>query len=351
MNTLSPETLQESTQNLTSINPENIQSILRGASLLSSGGGGEFSTALQTYRNMNLGPVEVRDLDSFDQNDTIVTIFGLGPVDNDVENALDIARRSLTQFEYEVEQIDGIILGEIGPGLIVESAMAASELDIPVVNADVAGMRAVPSIHNEIIEGSHLNRTPLVAVDSQNEVIIEETLSGEELENRLRGLSSGDLWYITGYAHTASELQETVATGWLQECLNFEQTEVDFMGAGTLVDKDLREIDGHTVGRLVIEGENIFEVFLRNENLLLLQDGETVAEAPNMISLVSPEGYGVYNGNIPEIGTEIEIHRMWHPVWDDNEHILNPEIEGFTVEENRVIYNESEYFDIRGGSQ
>lgn len=349
MNALSSDAYPTETENLdscNSINSENISQILRGVSVLAGGGGGSYTEALENYHSRYTDEVEVRDLDDFSEEDTIATVFGLGPVDHETEDSLAIAQESVEMYESEYGQIDGIILGELGPDLIVEAVAIANRLDIPVVDADVAGMRAVPSIQNEIIEEAGISRTPLVATNGEDSAYIEAG-TGQEIEQEIRELTDGDIWYITGYANTADEYSNSVPQGWLDECISFEESQIERIGQGTLESAEYEEFDGHTVGRMIIQGEETVEIYFQNENLLAYIDGEEIARAPDTISVINNNRIGVNNGHIPEEGEQLEVYQIRHGFWEDTS-CFNLETQHIDADSDTVNFQENTEFDIIG---
>lgn len=349
MNALSSDTYSNNTQNLDScnyINSENIGQILRGSSILSGGGGGSYRESLENYRSHAPNEVEVRDLDEFSEEETIVTVFGLGPVDHETEDPLGVAQQSVEMYESEYGQIDGIILGELGPDLIVEAVAIADRLDIPIADADVAGMRAVPTIQNEIIEGTEISRTPLVATNGEDSAYIEDG-TGQEIEQEIRELTDSDIWYITGYANSATEYSDSAPQGWFDECINPERSQREVLGSGTLESVESEEVDGHTVGRIFIRGEETIELYFQNENLLAYIDGEEAARAPDTISAVDSNGVGINNGNLPEEGEQLEVHRISHDFWQYT-NCFNLETQQISADGDTVNFQENTEFDITG---
>jgi DUF917 family protein len=300
------------------IDSSNIEDILRGASILAGGGGGDYSRAVERFQNFVDSEVEVRPLSMFSEEATIVTVFGLGPVDSSEDNAIELAEESIMEFEENFSEIDGIILGELGPDLVVEAAIIAQRMEIPVADADVAGLRAVPSIQNEIIEASDLDRTPIVATNGEVTEIIRETCSGLEIEQRIRELADDSIWYITGYPATPEQYSESAATEWYDECMN-AFSNCDMIAEGSIVSLETRQVDGHTYGRIEVESENRYTLLFRNENIELQEDGEVIAEAPESITLIH-EGRGVYNGEIPEEGEQVQIAVISFPeIWYESD--------------------------------
>ena len=331
------------------INSDNIAEVLHGASILSGGGGGDYKTAYETYRSLSPNEVEVRNLEDFTEENNLSTTFGLGPVNHSTEDSLDIAQESVDIYESEYGEIDGMILGELGPDLIVEAVAVADRLNIPVVNADVAGMRAVPSIQNEIIEQSNASRTPLTATNGSDTVYIESG-SGQDIESEIRSLSDDDLWYITGYSNNPEEYKTSVPQGWLEECLMFEQAEIQKIGSGTLDSVKTSALNGHTIGRIRIEGHDTLEIYFQNENLAAYRNGEQVAQAPNTISIVNEDEIGVSNGHLPEEGDQLEAYEISFDFWE-NTNCLNLETLGIQPDNKTITFDDGTEFNIQGEKQ
>ena len=347
--TLSESSIENLSNSHSSIESGNIEDILHGSAILAGGGGGNYESALDLYMSLDPDPVEVRDLDEFVENSNLATVFGLGTVDHVTDNHLEVARRSVELYESEYEKIDGLILGELGPDLVVEAALIADELDIPLVNADVAGMRAVPSIQNEIIENSDISRTPVVATNGEKYRYIE-TGTGEELEQEIRTLTDGEIWYVTGYTESPENYSEAAVEGWFEETLTFEDAEIGQIGSGELESVEFDEVDGHTSGRMTVNGESLIEAFLQNENLLAYRNGEQVASAPETITVIDEYGQAVYNGDLPEEGEQLEVYTIRYDFWQDSE-ALNLQQLDLMTENESVRFQDQLELEIEGERQ
>jgi DUF917 family protein len=331
------------------IRSENIREILKGASFLGSGGGGIYDEALELYQSNSPSEVEVRDLEDFSDDDFLVTIFSIGPVNHSTDDPLEAAKKSVEDYESEYSEIDGIILGELGPDLIIEAVYLADCLEIPIANADVAGMRAVPSVQYEIIEGTSISRTPLVASNGTKTINVSSG-SGTHIDREIRDFTDGDNWYITGYGNTAKEYIESPAPqGWLEECLYLEEGDIEKLGEGRLESVTSEEVDGHNIGRIVIDGDQTMELLFQNENLLAYRDGEKISEPPHIISVINEEGIAVNNGDLPEEG-ELSVVRIKHDFWNDR-NVFDLNALDINLGNNKVKFGERLEFEILGGQE
>jgi len=182
------------------INQENFREVLKGISLICGGGGGNPSEA-EERMNEVLGEVEINDLDDFEDEDVLVSIFGVGGLKTKERNVKKTIQKGLDEFKQEFEiKPAGVIPVEVGAGSVSEALIAANALKLPLANADIVGMRCAPEIYLETITLADISRTPLIAVSPDREIVsIKQTKGYEELEEKLRSLSSNKIWYVMGY--------------------------------------------------------------------------------------------------------------------------------------------------------
>jgi len=89
------------------INSDKIAEILRGASILSRGGGGDYKTAYKPCQSLSPNEVEVGNLEDLTEKNNLSTTFGLGPVNHSTEDSLDIAQESVDIYEHVAVEITG----------------------------------------------------------------------------------------------------------------------------------------------------------------------------------------------------------------------------------------------------
>jgi DUF917 family protein len=332
-----------------SIKSKNIRPILLGSSVLAGGGGGNYLEALEKSQELTDSGVEVRNISEFEDDDILATIFGMGPVNNHTDNFVDVARASAEKYSDEFGEMDGIILGELGPDLVVEALAIAQELDLPIVNADVAGRRAVPSIQHEIIEESPIERTPLVYTDGEKHETVEGTRSGVELEEEIRSLAEDTLWYVTGYSAEACKYRKHTAQGWFEKCLETVRNDHEILAEGRIREIVSTNHKGHTLGLIKIySSEGITEMAIYNENVLAVRGDRVLGEMPESLSLINEDGKPVYNGDLPDAGAEVRLIKVSQPeIWGDNEN-LSPEELNLKYNGETLLYKGEELEDFIG---
>lgn len=333
MNALSSE--QENTEH-NSINNQNYTQILRNSAILAGGGGGNYQTATEIFQNQITTQIPVRDIEEFEPDVNLATFFSLGPVRDDNSVDIETVRNSVNTFEERYGEISGIVLGEVGPEVISSGCLAAQELDVPIVNADVAGMRAVPTVQTEIVENiDEIERLPAVATSLTGET---RFIEGERLESALRGLSNFT-WFITGYLNNASSYQDA-PRGWFENCLNLTDDSINNLATGEVRNWRSNEVNGHTLGHVeVVNQRYSYDVYFLNENALVLQDGQVVASMPDSITIQTTDGTPLYNGDPPRIGRRVRIvvyNQEEH--WGEDRNLLTPESIGFSSREGQISF-------------
>jgi DUF917 family protein len=337
------------------INQNNVDTLISGLTVLGGGGGGDPEKAKKDCHSALKDEVKVKSLDSFGDEETIATVFAVGSLNIKERNREERVTEAIDNLNEMVsDTLDGFILGEIGAGLMPESVIAADVTQSPLVDADLVGNRGAPTICLESITLSGLSRTPLVAIGDRSKKIIrmKEFASCERIEQRLRGLSASETWYVVGYPLTASELRGSVAEGWYNRCLeigkSLERGETDLKRSrkiceGRISSVNMSDIEGFTVGKIDISSEDgYYSVYTKNENMFVTQNNEIITEVPNNISIINiSEHKGVYNGSPPQEGTPVELIEFeLEDIWSSKQakKLFNIEKLGYTIENGDVNY-------------
>lgn len=277
----------DSPQSGVRIAPDAVETLLRGLSVMGGGGGGRYNRARRTYERLGRPVRTAVPIDSVPDDATLVTAFGLGPVSTSTDRAYE---RTLSRFVDCVGRPDGVVLGEAGPDLLPEALAVAERFDCALVDADVAGLRCVPCISHELVEGTAVDRTPLVTGDT----VIDSDYTGAELEARLR---TDHPRFIVGYPNPTRVVRNAVATGTLSLAAELgravgsasltERSEARLVAAGRVQSVDRRRTGGFSVSELTVDaGEETYTVVTKNETVAVTVDGDPVASMPEIITLV-----------------------------------------------------------------
>ncbi|MDY6766320.1 MAG: DUF917 family protein [Candidatus Nanohaloarchaea archaeon] len=338
------------------ITAANLDSIWRGITVMAGGGGGDPATAREDLEASVSFPVEILALDDLPSDATVITAFGVGSVGAEEEDRLAALEQAIDVFRERCGiSPDAVMPVEVGAGTVAEAGIVADLLDIPLVDADHVGRRCAPDIQCETITLAGLDRTPLIAASSSEVRVIRTAEDGTAIEAALRSFAGDGTRYVIGYPLDAGQLRGTVVEGWTDSAAlygralagdRFETVPgVEVLASGHVITVDLQDINGFTVGRIRVDtGESRYDVYVKNENLLLLRDGEQVAAAPDNIVLLDMErSRGLYNGAPPAPGTAVSIATVAAATpWSTGEgqQLFAPENLGFSIRDAVVEYKD-----------
>lgn len=303
------------------IDKNNIQKIIKGASILGGGGGGKLSKAQELARRFT-DSIKLIPLDELQDNQTAITCFGVGGLEKDgdiektINNNLDIFQQSTGI------SVDAVIPVEVGPVSIMAAILTAQILKLPLVDSDLVGFRAAPEVYLELITLGKLSRTPLVIGNDKNETLLIQGLEDlEGIEDVLRNFSrvSDSKTYVLGYPLKVSQLKKYSGKGSVTESKllanNFSSQKLKmkykFIGRASIQSQEpLKAKGGFSSGRYVLKalnGNATYTIYFKNENLVLLENEKVLLTCPDNIMLVDTQtGFGINNGN-ENIGKEVNI--------------------------------------------
>ena len=301
-----------------------LDDLARGAAFLGSGGGGDpyYGQLLAHAEIERRGPFRVIAADAL-ADDALVAPCGwvgaptvsLEKLPNGVE-----AVAGLRRLEAILGRpIDALMPIEIGGSNGLAPLLAASQLGLPVLDADGMG-RAFPESQMAILNIHGLSACPSVVTSSAGDLAVLETSDNMAHERLARGLSIalGGIAHMVEYPLTGAEAKRYAIPGSVSAAIAVgravrEAGETDgdpfqalytalgdtalypFAGAlfdGKIVDLERETEGGFSVGRVVVEafgGERQMIVTFQNENLIA-REGDTVrAMVPDLITVMDLE--------------------------------------------------------------
>lgn len=322
---------------------QDIDDLLRGSSLYSTGGGVEFH--IQKKRILKLleegKSLALISIDELKDTDDVFTTYIVGST---TQTGVDLAlaiKKGIFILEKETRKsFSAIFAGEIN----IESLafQSAALLSLPVLDADCCGGRAVPQVQmdNVVILGK--NTTPLVAVNQTGEVrVLKKAISGEKLEQFTRNFSIESNSGIAVLDHPISikTARETLELGTLSRSLatgkfmriyknnNDYLTKLAvYMGAHLVINGRVARIDfdktasiGFLLGRYSISDSfrNVVEIFVQNENIICWKNNKVLVTGPELImALDLKTNIGIHNSALYE-GQELAVFvksasNHWH---------------------------------------
>lgn len=310
---------------------DDLENIVRGACLLSSGGGGTYSSGMNLLKAFTKGQyydqdyvdyVDVDELpDSSKDCGIVVAYMGAPEAIKDLkypEAGVNAAKKVKELIESKGQKLAYIVPVEIGALSSIVACTVAAKLGIPVINGDGAG-RAVPELMMTTFAGHNISTNPTILATERNliirldvdrpennnsaiiaEAILEDDNNSTIVEAVARPTISlpmfGQKAGLAMWVMPTSKIKEVVKiTNTLVACkevgkqiakyqtsteINVDDilsrinmslnTEAYELCSGTLCSAENVTEGGFDHGKVVINGEGgrIFTIVLQNENLL-----------------------------------------------------------------------------------
>jgi uncharacterized protein len=294
-----------------------LASIVIGAGILGTGGGGNPYLGMLAARRLlrGGGEVEVVALEDVRDDWRLCTVGGMGAPTVTIEK---IARGTETTGAvqalegYVGHAMDAVIPAEIGGGNSIEPMIVAANLGVPVIDADGMG-RAFPTLPMITYFIYGLSCFPCAVCDDKgNKIVYPEGVDAHWLERLTRsaavqmgGHAGCAVAYMTGADAKRTAIGGTLT--WARELGDrvraarashdedvldgiLEATGGRTLFEGKIVDVERRTSDGWVRGRVRLEGGGrVLEIAFQNENLVAWLDGEVIATVPDLICIVNRE--------------------------------------------------------------
>jgi DUF917 family protein len=303
------------------IDEDDLESIVIGAGILGTGGGGNpYMGKLTARRLLREGKaVEVVRLEDVPDDWRICTVGGMGAPTVTVEKIPrgDETTEAMRALEdYVGHKIDAVIPAEIGGGNSIEPMIVAANAGIPVIDADGMG-RAFPTMPMITYFIYGLSCFPCAVCDDKgNKVVYTDGVDSHWLERLTRsaavqmgGFAGCAVAYMTGadakrtaiggtlsWARRLGDRVRAARAGHDEDVLAgiLDETGGRALFNGKIVDVERRTADGWVRGRVVLEGMggdagHTMEISFQNENLIAWRDGEVVATVPDLICIVNQD--------------------------------------------------------------
>lgn len=179
--------------------------MIRGASILSCGGGLPFLEQMEYLKQLpierGLSLIDIDELSGDSPEDVFVTASELGPSGDPPIDKTKVPLM-LNLFRQKCHKnIKGIIPVEIGQESIVFDAALRSGL--PIINTDLVGMRAVPKASYNALRAQNVpfTRSPLVVLTNKGEIIFvkkNKTLLEDEVQLRSIAKKTQGVIFVMG---------------------------------------------------------------------------------------------------------------------------------------------------------
>ncbi len=288
------------------LNKNLAECLAEGSAIYGCGGGLEMKTNKEKSAKIAQDKrIIIKSLNEFKKNDILAVVSGIGKPPKqkiDFGNALKAGIDYISKI-LPNKKLSGIVPGEIGiESLVIELAGA---LNLPILDGDIAGGRAVPEIQDDIFYINRIKTTPAVCVNLQGEVlIIDNTSNLAKIENIVRNfvaLSAGPailIDHITnrdnfgkislGTFSRSIELGKIIKnkTGEesLKEILKFNNAKI--VAEGKILSVEEEKSEGFL--KKIVTGAD-WKTIVKNEYLAIYKDNRLISSIPDIIVLIEKE--------------------------------------------------------------
>ena len=289
------------------INTKNYPDLVRGASLVTTGGGIPIADQLMSIKKLKKLDVRLQTLVEFPNDSFICLAAELGPTDVPPLDKKNVIKQMLSILEQASgRKISGIYAPEMGQESVVIEA--AHFLNLPVADFDPVGFRAVPFIDINVfnLKGIDFSYTPMVISTDRDEIfLLDSQISDARLEDILRQmtqLSERKAIFLMGAVLSIEKL--------VKNNFNPESYSKAFKLAGiktidklvenlkpklvinvTVIDKKEVSVKGFFAEVVKFKNEqgNVFKMIVLNEVLFIMDNkGKILASVPDKILLIDP---------------------------------------------------------------
>ncbi len=312
------------------LTPEIVKRMLVGSSIYSTGGGFELGSQRKMFSALfdKKARLELVSIDELGDDDYVCTAYGVGSTSNtdfDLSEAMNIGLRRLE--EITGKRFKAIFAGETNIDIL--AFQAASGLNLPVLDGDCTGGRAVPEITFDNFLVAGISLLPSVVVDMKGNItIVRGDLTGEEIERRIRKIAvdAGTSIAVLDHSISVRDARKVLTLGIFERAIKAGEFIEKNRGNGDVVDLLAKRIGARKVieGRItkvsfkdsggflesrytVSDGKDMAEVYVKNENIILWLNGRMDVEPPDSIITVDKERMvGVHNSRIRK-GVEVAV--------------------------------------------
>ena len=324
------------------VTADDIAALAAGAAIFGTGGGGAvYTSQLTTERAIREhGPVRLLSVDDLGPDDAVIMMSGIGAPTVGIEMLSSV--RQIETLLDEAERVAGrkitaIMPAEIGGSNGVSPAGWAARLGVALLDADGMG-RAFPEATMISTNVAGVPCDFAVLSDVVGNVVTLRTVDLSWLERHARavtvaagGICLGAHYLLTADSAAGAVIPNTISTAIRVGHALLESTEpvravADELEAAVLITGKITDVSrrtegGFVRGSLTIAGigddrGRLQRVELRNENLVVLEDGEVLATVPDLITVVDLETGHAISTEMLRYGQRVSV-LAWacDPLW------------------------------------
>lgn len=339
------------------INQQLANYMILGSSFYATGGGYEYEFQKKLFQRLFKQKVSLTivSMDELRNEDYLCTTYCVGSAANthiDLSSALKIGIATLEK--HTGKEFKAIFPGETNVDIV--AFQAASQIGLPVLDADSTGGRAVPEIKHDNFIIKRKETTPVVAVTPQKEVIIlTKAPNADSVEKIVRTISQKGLTVILDHVIKVKEAKNILTSGILTRSITLGAFIEKANDRKRLIDRVIEQIEGRELIRGIItniefkenngflEGfytvkdthHNSLKIYIKNENLICWLNEQLIVTPPDLLITIDTQILrGIHNSKL-YVGQKVSVvgkaaTRLWRS--SRGQKLFHPRQFGFDIE-------------------
>lgn len=321
--------------------------LLTGSTFYGTGGGGSPQIGRQIYQKIisQKQKLKLTNLTQCNPEDILITAFAVGGLSQTSLPSKQI-RKGLKLLQKQISKpIKGIIPVEIGPLATAIAVNLATELNLPLIDADFVGGRSSPEVFLETISLFNIKRTPLVVVNSKKDVAMLTNASDFYFEeNFLRTFASlsKETGYVLGYPIKQRLAKKSLCLGTVSQAIKVGQRllKKEAVGkiifSGKIVKINNLESAGFSAKEIFLKNKTATaKLYLKNENLIFWINDKPMITCPDLIILTDKQNQPLYNLDLEKNLNVKVIGAPAQPLWRTKKglKLFNPRLFGYNIKQ------------------
>lgn len=310
------------------------EDLVRGATILGTGGGGDPSEGLELLEEaLELrGSVEVVEIGELPESSVIVSPYYVGTIAPTaktkkpvkIENPMEAAFEKME--EVLGKKIGAVVACEIGGANTPAAMNIGAKVGLPTVNGDLLG-RAAPELHQCTVHVFEIPMYPSVIVtETGNVVVVERYADIDDYEALARYASSlaGKVAAVVDTPLSREQAEKALVRGTIGKALELGkavreareggrdpvEAAVEVLGGwkifeGVVEEYKWRDEGGFLVGEVRLRGSGewsgrTLRSWIKNEHILAWIDERPAVMPPDLIMFLGEDGEPVTNSELKE---------------------------------------------------
>ncbi|ALM74039.1 DUF917 domain-containing protein [Thermococcus barophilus] len=317
---------------------QDLKDLIEGCTVLGTGGGGDPKEGWELIeRELKAGrEFKLVSLEEIPDNSIVPMPYFVGSLSEEKVKSVYKEGEAVRSYrlleEFIGKEFAGVISTELGGANTAVALATAARLGKPIVDGDPAG-RSVPELQHTTYYIVGIGIAPFsVVTPFGDEMIVSKVKDDFQAEKIVRSIAASLRTNVgvTSHPIQGKKLRNSVVKNAISYALSLgralrraREEGTDPINAlleagngfllfkGIAVKSTWEDKDGFTVGEFELEGieefkGEIYRVWFKNENLVSWRNGEIDVTIPDLISVLTPEGYPVTNPHV-KVGKEYVV--------------------------------------------